>query len=124
MVDGFQGRWLSSDVYSEMWGQRVPAGDAVPCRCFLDGLGGEEVGEEVYGVDPLELAITGQEFFVEGDVPFGLDTGCGFTWWPFDGAVDVFVLEAFIDKATVAGDASGGVPAVDVALLWVHGVRK
>ena len=39
MVDGFHGRWLSSDVYSEMWGQRVSVGDAVPCRGFLDGLG-------------------------------------------------------------------------------------
>ena len=82
------------------------------------------MGEEVYGVDPLGLTIPGQEFFVEGDVPFGVDAGCGFTWWPFDGAVDFLVLEAFIDKASVACDASGGVPAVDVAVLWVHGIRK
>ena len=39
MVDGFQGRWSSNDVYGKMWGQCVPAGDAVPCRGFLDGLG-------------------------------------------------------------------------------------
>ena len=78
----------------------------------------------MYGVDPLGLAITSQEFFVEGDVPFGVDAGCGLTWCPFDGAVVFLVLEAFIDKAAVACDASGGVPAVDVALLWVHGVRK
>jgi hypothetical protein len=82
------------------------------------------VGEEVYGIDPLRLSITSQEFFIEGDVPFGVDAGCGLTWCPFDGAVDFLVLEAFIDKAAVACDASGGVPAVDVALLWVHGVRK
>ena len=82
------------------------------------------MGEEVYGVDPLGLAITGQEFFVEGDVPFGVDAGCGFTWWPFDGAVDFLVLEAFIDKASVACDASGGVPAVDVSVMWVHRVRE
>ena len=82
------------------------------------------MGEEVDGVDPLGLSITSQEFFIEGDVPFGVDAGCGCSWCPFDGAVDVFVLEAFIDKATVAGDASGGVPAVDVALLWVHGVGE
>ena len=56
------------------------------------------MGEEVYGVDPLGLTIPG--------------------------AVDFLVLEAFIDKTSVACDASGGVPAVDVALLWVHGVRK
>ena len=78
----------------------------------------------MYGVDLLGLAITGQEFFVESDVPFGVDAGCGFTWWPFDGAVDFLILEAFIDKASVACDASGGVPAVDVAVLWVHEIRK
>ena len=71
----------------------------------------------MYGVDLLGLTIPGQEFFVEGDVPFGIDAGCGFTWWPFD----FLVLEAFIDKASVACDASGGVPAVDVSLLWVQG---
>ena len=79
----------------------------------------------MYGVDPLGLPIPGQEFFVEGDVPFGVDAGCKFTWWPFDDAVDFFVLEAFVDKASIiACDASGGVPAVDVSVLWVHGIRK
>ena len=78
----------------------------------------------MYGVDPLRLSITSQEFFIEGDVTFGEDAGCGFSWWPFDGAVDFFVLEAFVDKASVACDASGGVPAVDVSVLWVHGIRK
>ena len=40
MVVGVQGRWLSRDVCSEMWVQRVSVGDAVPCRGFLDGPGG------------------------------------------------------------------------------------
>jgi hypothetical protein len=40
MVDGIQRCWLSRDVCSEVWGQRVPVGDAVPCRGFLDGPGG------------------------------------------------------------------------------------
>ena len=66
------------------------------------------MGEEVDGVDPLGLTIASQKFFIEGDVTFGVDASCGCSWCPFDGAVDVFVLEAFIDKATVAGDASGG----------------
>ena len=34
----------------------------------------------------------------------------------------VFVLEAFVDEASVAGDTRGGVPAVDVAMVWVRGV--
>ena len=71
----------------------------------------------MYGIDPLGLSITSQKFFIEGDVPFGVDASCGLTWCSSDGAVDFLVLEAFVDKATVACDASGGVPAVDVALL-------
>ena len=80
------------------------------------------MGEEVYGIDPLRLTIAGQEFFIEDDVTIGVDACCGFSWWPFDGAVVFFVLEAFVDKASVACDASGGVPNVDVSVMWVHRV--
>ena len=82
------------------------------------------MGEEVYGVDPLGLTIAGQKFFVEDDVTFGVDACCGFSWWPFDGAVDVFVMEAFVDKASVACDTSRWVPAVDVSVMWVHRVLE
>ena len=37
----------------------------------------------MYGVDPLGLSITSQEFFIEGDVPFGVDAGRGLTWCSF-----------------------------------------
>ena len=40
VVGGVQRRGLSIGVYGEMLGQRVSVGDAVPCRGFLDGLGG------------------------------------------------------------------------------------
>ena len=51
IVGGVQRRWLSRDVGSELWGQRVHVGDAVPCCSLLDSLGREEVGEEVDGID-------------------------------------------------------------------------
>ena len=71
------------------------------------------MGEEVYGVDLLGLTVAGQEFFIEDDVTFGVDAFCGFFWWSFDGAVD---------KTSVACDASGGVPAVDVSVMWARRV--
>ena len=70
--------------------------------------------EEVDGIDPLGFTISRQEFFI--------DACSGFPWWPFDGAVDVFVLEAFIDKASVADDTCRGIPAVDVVMVRVCGV--
>ena len=53
--------------------------------------------EEVDGINPLGFTISRQEFFIDGDVTFGVDACGGFPWWPFDGAVDVFVMEAFVD---------------------------
>ena len=35
----------------------------------------------------------------------------------FDGTVDFVIIEAFINKASVAGDSCVGGPAVDVAML-------
>ena len=78
------------------------------------------MGEEVDGVDPLGLAIAGQKFFIQEDVAFGVDTCCWFSWWPFDGAVDFFVVKTFIDNASVACNSSGGVPAVDISVVWVQ----
>jgi hypothetical protein len=63
----------------------------------LDGFVGEEMREEVDGIDPLGFAISRKEFFIDGDVTFSVDACSGFPWWPFDGAVDVFIMEAFVD---------------------------
>ena len=94
---GVRERSLARDVDGKLWGHCIPVGDAVPCYGFLDGLVGEEMREEVDGIDPLRITISRQEFFVDGDVTFSVDACSGFPWLPFDGAVDVFVLEAFID---------------------------
>ena len=90
-------RWLAGDVGGKLWGHCIHVGDAVPCCGFLDGLVGEEMREEVDGIDPLGFTISRQEFFIDGDVTFSVDACSGFPWLPFDGAVDVFVLEAFVD---------------------------
>ena len=90
-------RWLASDVGGKLWGHCIHVRDAVPCCGFLDGLVGEEMREEVDGIDALGFTISRQEFFIDGDVTFSVDAGSGFPWWPFDGAVDVFIMEAFVD---------------------------
>ena len=76
---GVRRRVLARDVGSELWGHRVHVGDAVPCCSFLNSLGGEEVGEEVDGIDPLGLTISSQKLFIDGDVTFGVDACCGFS---------------------------------------------
>ena len=60
-------------------GHRVQVGDAVPCCSLLNSLGGEEMGEEVDGIDPLRFTISCQEFFIDGDVTFGVDACSGFS---------------------------------------------
>ena len=37
----------------------------------------------------------------------------------FNGAVDIIILERFVEVSTIAEDTEGGVPAVDVSLVWV-----
>ena len=37
----------------------------------------------------------------------------------FNGAVDIIILERFVKVSTIAEDTEGGVPAVDVSLVWV-----
>ena len=118
------GGWLLGDVLGELWGQSVFVGNVIPCLGLLDGTLGEKMGEEVDGVYPLRFAIAGQEFFIENDVPFGVDACSGVAWSSFDGAVDLFILKTFVGQSSVACDPSGGVPAVDVSLLWVQGVRE
>ena len=70
---GVRRRVLARDVGSKLWGHRVHVGDAIPCCSLLNSLGGEEVGEEVNGIDPLGLTISSQKFFIDGDVTFGVD---------------------------------------------------
>jgi hypothetical protein len=36
----------------------------------------------------------------------------------------LFVLKAFIDQSAIACDSSGGVPAVDVSLLWIQWIGE
>ena len=94
---GVRERSLARDVDGKLWRHRIHVGDAVPCGGFLNSLGGEKMGEEVDGIDPLRFTISRQEFFINGDVTFDVDACSGFSWWPFDGAVDVFVIEALVD---------------------------
>ena len=43
---------------------------------------------------------------------------------PFNGAVDLFIIETFIVEASIAGDPGTSSPAVNVAVLWVRWVRE
>jgi hypothetical protein len=70
------------------------------------------------------FTVSREEFFVEYDVPFGVDAGYGLTLDPFDGADNGVVLEMFIYVATVAGDASGWCPAINVSAKGISWVRK
>ena len=70
---GVRERSLARDVDGKLWSHLINIGDAVPCCSFLNSLGGEEMGEEVDGIDPLRFTISHQEFFIDGDVTFGVD---------------------------------------------------
>ena len=63
----------------KLWGHCNHVGDAVPCCSLLNSLGGEEVGEEMDGIDPLRLTISSQVVFIDGDVSLGVDACCGFS---------------------------------------------
>ena len=76
---GVRRRVLARDVGGKLWGHRVYVGDAVPCCSLLNSLRGEEVGGEVDGIDLLGLPISSQEFFIDGDVTFGVDACSGFS---------------------------------------------
>ena len=80
--------------------------------------------KEPQRVDPLGFSIAREELLIEAYVPFGVDTSCGLAWRPLDGAVDGFILEVFVDVATVAGDACFWAPAVNVSTEGVGGVRE
>ena len=46
----------------------------------------------------------------------------GVVGFEFDGAVDVVVIEGFVEVSAVAEDSEGGVPAIDIPVLGVIGV--
>ena len=75
-------------------------------------------------VDPLGFAIASEEFLVEIDVPFGIDSGSGLLRCPFDGAVDLFILEMFVHVAPGARDPSFRRPAVNVSAKWIRRVSE
>ena len=89
------------DVLGELRDQSVLVGDVIPGLGLLDGMLGEEVGEEVDCIYPLRFAIAGQKFFVKNDAPFGVDACSGVAWGPFDGAVDLFILKTFVNQSSV-----------------------
>ena len=80
--------------------------------------------KELQRVDPLGFPIAREELFIEAYVPFGVDPRCGLSWGPLDGAADGFIMEVFVDVATVAGDPRVWAPAVNVSTKGVRGVRE
>ena len=82
------------------------------------------MGKEGQRVYPLWFTVSREEFFVEYDVPFGVDAGCELTLDPFDGAVNGVVLEVCVYVATVAGDAIGWGLAINVSAKKISWVRK
>ena len=68
--------------------------------------------------------VSREEFFMEVDIAFGVHTWLGLVGFEFNGAVDIVILERFVEVSTIAEDTEGGVPAVDVSLVWVVGVGE
>ena len=90
----------------------------------LDGLGGEVAGEEEECVYPLGSPVSREEFFVKIDVAFGIYAWVGLVRFKFDSAVDVIVLEGFVEVPPIAEDTKSGVPAVKVPVLRIIRVRE
>ena len=61
---------------------------------------------------------------MEEDVTFGVYACSGSIRRLFNGAVDLFIIETFVDEASIAGDPGISRPAVYVAVLWVRWVRE
>ena len=76
------------------------------------------------GVYPLCFSISSEEFFIEKDIFLGVDACSRSIRRPFNGAVDAFIVEAFIYEAAIAGDSRFIGPAVNVSLLLVCGVGE
>ena len=76
------------------------------------------------GVYPLCFPISSEEFFIKEDVLFGVDACSRSVRGPFNGAVDAFIVEAFIYEAAIAGDSRFSGPAVNVSLVLICGVGE
>ena len=61
---------------------------------------------------------------MDEDVTFGVSSCGGSVRGPYNGAVDLFIIETFVDEAAIAGDPSISRPAVYVAVLWACWVRE
>ena len=61
---------------------------------------------------------------MEVDVAFGVHAWLGLVGFEFNGAVIVVIMEGFVEVPVLAEDTEGGVPAVNVPLLRVVGVRE
>ena len=90
----------------------------------IGGFGGEVVGEEEECVYPLGSPVPRKEFFMEVDVAFGIHAWVGLVGFQFYGAVDVVIIEGFVEVPTIAEDTKSGIPAVDVPVLGVVRVRE
>ena len=75
------------------------------------------------GIDPVVAAVAGAEFGMEGDVTIGIDARVRFGRGPFDGAVDVGIMQSFVHVAPIACNLRA-IPAVDVPGLRVFGVLE
>ena len=79
---------------------------------------------ELQRVDPLGFPIAHEELFIEAYVPFCVYPRCGLSWGPLNGAVDGFIMEVFVDVATVAGDPRVWAPADNVSTKGSEGSEK
>ena len=77
------------------------------------------VGEEEECVYPLGSPVSREKFFVKIDVAFGIYAWVGLVRFKFDGAVDVVILEGFVEVPPIAEDTNCGVPAAKVPVLRV-----
>ena len=82
------------------------------------------VREEEECVYPLGSPVPRKEFFMKVDVAFGIHAWVGLVGFQFDGAVDVVIIEGFVEVPTIAEDTKSGIPAVDVPVLGVIRVRE
>ena len=82
------------------------------------------VGEEEECVYPLGSPVPRKEFLMNIYVAFGIYAWMGLVRFEFDGAVDVVIVEGFVEVSSIAEDTKSGIPAVDAPVLGVVRVRE